>query len=107
LALYRSGRQADALAVYRDGRRRLVADLGLEPGPELQALERAILTQDPAIAAPADGARGAARDTSRPARGHRDGRRGRVAAAGGAAVLAVAAIAVTAALLAGRGDRSG
>ncbi len=47
LALYRSGRQADALEAYRDGRVRLAEELGLEPGPELQRLERAILSQDP------------------------------------------------------------
>jgi len=52
LALYRSGRQSDALQVYRDGRRLLAGELGLEPGPELQRLERAILAQDPALAAP-------------------------------------------------------
>jgi YVTN family beta-propeller protein len=52
LALYRSGRQTDALESYRDARRALERELGLEPGPELQRLERAILTQDPAIAAP-------------------------------------------------------
>jgi DNA-binding SARP family transcriptional activator len=46
LALYRCGRQADALAAYRDARRRLVEDLGLEPGRALQQLERAILNQD-------------------------------------------------------------
>jgi YVTN family beta-propeller protein len=52
LALYRSGRQADALAAYQDGRRTLVGALGLEPGPELHELERAILQQDPALQAP-------------------------------------------------------
>jgi YVTN family beta-propeller protein len=52
LALYRSGRQSDALESYRDARRTLVA-LGLEPGPQLRELERAILSQDRAIAAPA------------------------------------------------------
>ena len=49
LALYRSGRQADALQAYRDGRRLLASELGLEPGPELQRMERAILEQDPAL----------------------------------------------------------
>lgn len=49
LALYRSGRQADALEAYRDARNTLVAELGIEPGPELRRLERAILDQDPAL----------------------------------------------------------
>jgi YVTN family beta-propeller protein len=52
LALYRCGRQADALEAYRHFRSTLVAELGLEPGPALQQLERAILGHDPAIAAP-------------------------------------------------------
>jgi DNA-binding SARP family transcriptional activator len=52
LALYRSGRQADALAAYRDGRAQL-GGLGLEPGGELRYLERAILQHDPALACPA------------------------------------------------------
>jgi predicted ATPase/DNA-binding SARP family transcriptional activator len=58
LALYRAGRQADALAAYQDGRRALVDELGLEPGDALQQLERAILNHDPSIAA-APAARGA------------------------------------------------
>jgi DNA-binding SARP family transcriptional activator len=49
LALYRSGRQADALAAYADARRALVDALGIEPGYALRDLERAILRQDPAL----------------------------------------------------------
>jgi hypothetical protein len=49
VALYRSGLQAEALELYQDTRRALVGELGLEPGPELQRLERAILTHDPAL----------------------------------------------------------
>src|SRR5919109_2774433 len=50
LALYRSGRQAEALETYRETRRVLVEELGIEPSPELRELERAILRQDPALA---------------------------------------------------------
>ena len=52
LALYRCGRQADALEVYREARRTLSEDLGLEPSRALQELERAVLRQDPSLAAP-------------------------------------------------------
>jgi DNA-binding SARP family transcriptional activator/WD40 repeat protein len=50
LAQYRSGRQADALRTLREVRRVLGRELGLDPGPELVELERAILQQDPSLA---------------------------------------------------------
>ena len=81
LALYRAGRQAEALAAYDDGRRTLAEELGLEPSQQLQQLQRRILDHDPALAAP------------EPARPPRIARRSRVpllAAVLGAIVLAVA-----------------
>ncbi|MFE2752542.1 BTAD domain-containing putative transcriptional regulator [Actinosynnema sp. NPDC059335] len=50
LALYRSGRQADALQVYRRTRAELVDNLGLEPSQQLQSLQQAILNHDPELA---------------------------------------------------------
>jgi DNA-binding SARP family transcriptional activator len=52
-ALYRCGRQAEALEVYRDARRALLDELGVEPGPALRELQQAILRQDPELGAPA------------------------------------------------------
>jgi DNA-binding SARP family transcriptional activator len=49
LALYRSGRQAEALAAYQSARSTLVDELGIEPSSALQELERSILRQDPAL----------------------------------------------------------
>ena len=49
LALYRSGRQAEALEAYQEARRALVEELGLEPSSAVQELERAILRHDPAL----------------------------------------------------------
>jgi DNA-binding SARP family transcriptional activator len=92
LALYRSGRQGEALAVYRDARRLMQDELGLEPLRALSELERSILQQDPALDLPA---------ASRPlARGPWSRRR---LVAGAAGALTVAA-ALGAILLWPRGD---
>ncbi len=63
LALYRGGRQAEALETMREGRRMLVDELGIEPGPELRRLERMILAHDPELTAQ----RAASRPASLPA----------------------------------------
>jgi DNA-binding SARP family transcriptional activator/ABC-type transport system substrate-binding protein len=91
LALYRSGRQADALERYRQARRRLVDELGIEPGQAVRELERAILAQDPALDAPASRSR--TRPASTRARG------GAWIAAGGALLLAAAIAAAAVALI--------
>ena len=100
LALYRSGRQADALAAYQALRRRLADELGLQPSQELRDLEAAILRQDEALAQrePDDGVVGPAPPPvealgdAPPARSRRA--RGLVVAAAVVLVLAGAAVAV-------------
>ena len=59
LALYRAGRQRDALRVYQEARLELVEEFGLEPSEELRALERMIIAHDPALESHAGGRRGA------------------------------------------------
>ena len=85
LALYRSGRQADALAAYRSAREAFVEGLGIEPGAELKALERQVLDQDPALAAPPG-------EVATPRAGPRRRRRLRTAMLVGLAVATVAVV---------------
>ena len=91
LALYRSGRKADALHVYEDARLALAEELGLEPSEGLQQLHREVLKDDPALSAPA---RVAPRsETARVARAPLpmfSGRRGMLLGLGGALLLAAA-----------------
>ena len=84
LALYRSGRQAEALEAFAAGRRTLVGELGIEPGAALRELHQRILEQDPSLAAP----KAAPADRPRPRPPRRS--RGRVAALLTAGALAVA-----------------
>jgi len=55
VALYRLGCRADALALYREGHQLMVAELGLEPGPQLRALHQDMLADDPALLAATNG----------------------------------------------------
>ena len=97
LALYRSGRQADALEVYQRGRRHLVDELGLEPSESLRRLEARILQQDHELDRPA--AMLSPKESAPPPRSRR------LAAVGSAAFVAAAA--VTGVLVATTGHSAG
>jgi DNA-binding SARP family transcriptional activator/streptogramin lyase len=103
LALYRSGRQAEALRAYEEGRRHLAEELGLEPGAALQQLEKQILTRDPAleppgVREPSEQRRRAATTATTPKRPHRR------LALGLAAIALIATTLVAAFLLTGGDD---
>ena len=95
LALYRSGRQAEALEAYRERRRDLDQELGLEPNVSLRQLEQAILTQDPLLGSPRP---------RRPPMARRRRLRFGVAIV---AAFAATAVAAGAALMLGRGTDAG
>ena len=106
LALYRAGRQAEALEVYRMVRRRLSDELGLQPGQELRDLEAAILRQDEALTTPAQAPRDdttepspRAAPTTTPAAPTPTSRGRRLAVGGVLTLVAAATVAVTALLL--------
>jgi len=84
IALYRCGRQVEALEAYRTTRRRLVDELGVEPGPKLKELERRILEHDRSLEPP--------RPEGRPAAARKLSRRGTAVAFGLLAAGALAAI---------------
>jgi YVTN family beta-propeller protein len=95
LALYRSGRQADALQAYRDARRGLVDEIGVEPGPELRRLHEAILHHN---AATLDLSAAAPTTAGSPPSSSADGRTSPSAARKRSGVLALAAAAALALL---------
>ena len=98
VALYGSGRQAEALEIYSSGRRALAEELGIEPGGALRELERRILNQDPLLAPPARPTPPAGRESpSRPRRWR--GERRLIGA--GAAVVAIAVAALLVVTLGG------
>ena len=75
LALYRAGRQAEALAAYQEARRALADELGIEPSPALRDLERRILQQDPTLDPPAEPPAAVAAPVSHPRRARNRRRR--------------------------------
>jgi DNA-binding SARP family transcriptional activator/ABC-type transport system substrate-binding protein len=98
LALYRDGRQADALARYREGRRTLVEQIGIEPGAELRALEQAILRHDPALTLASAGETVTVNDEAPAAPG--ESRRRTRPAAAAVALVVIAGLATIAAVAA-------
>jgi YVTN family beta-propeller protein len=106
LALYRAGREAEALEVYQDYRRALAEQLGLDPSPALQQLELAILNRDPSLEVPADQGASAEPALSAPPIRRAARERPRLWLAVGGAVLIAAAVAVAVLVSSGGGTAS-
>ena len=104
LALYRSGRQAEALEAYQQFRRSLSEELGLEPGPAIQRLERSILSRDPALdlAAGSVGSRSASAESAEPFYASSRFHRRRLVLAAGAVLVALS---LAGGLMVSRGGR--
>jgi YVTN family beta-propeller protein len=98
LALYRAGRQAEALSVFQAGRRRFAEQLGLEPGPQLIEMQRKILEHDPSLVA------ATAPTPKVRRRGRRSRRRWAIAATG--AALALLALGLSLGIVFSAGGRS-
>ena len=111
LALYRSGRQAEALDAYQDARRALVDELGIEPGEELQELQSRILAHDPTLGGPRTPSprerREAAAASGEPTATIAAPHRRRALAAAGAVVLVLALAGLLLLLAADSGDEGG
>jgi YVTN family beta-propeller protein len=105
LALYRAGRQAEALEAYQEFRRSLSEELGLEPGPAVKRLELSILGRDPALdlAAGGDGSGSARGESVEPSDGSSRFHRRRLVLAAGAALVALLLVG---GLVASGGDRA-
>lgn len=99
LALYRSGRQSEALAAYRDARSFFASELGIEPGSELRTLERRILAHDPSLELPV----AASSEPPSPQPGRSRRRLGMIVALTAAAVAVTATVAL---MEAGGSERS-
>jgi DNA-binding SARP family transcriptional activator len=92
LALYRSGRQGEALQAFQSARRQLAEELGVDPGPSLVSLEQAILRQDPELEAPPTESRRAAGGADEPTSPPRPAQRRTLTMALAAVSLVVAAL---------------
>jgi YVTN family beta-propeller protein len=106
LALYRCGRQAEALDVYQEFRRTLSEELGLDPGPRLQQLELAVLGRDPSLDQSANTATAGGLSAPPPSRAPPHRRRITLALGGSALLVVVLAVVMIAASVGGRATPS-